>query len=990
MDTIDSEFVHVVGMIVEVMLVYFPSIGAVVRNQCCKALLTLWNLYSTHESLFTIWRHCVSRAIAFTLSDGSLQIKTSLLSATGTLKQEAYKEYLLFWNEILNTRSLMLENNIDPKSIEQFIDLMIDEIIHAVIAIPQKLDLSIKDTTMKSPIKHADAEYIFETQRTLQNSQSQLSDNEACAETDTFQIETKVVAVATHPKDHQVLINLVQFCKVFSLESLNIDFLNGCFDTDQTQQHALTVKMFSNYVAHVLRRMWAFKDDLLCSCLSLVLSAPFSILDISKMQDAMQTAFSMGTSYFPMAVVGLDALERWIKNSNVENDIIPRISYLAEFSPNRKVKVAALELLYSLILLMIGRIAFGLGHVSDTRCKFHDIFEKVFPCILRIAVDVEPISRSLFQPLLLQIIRWLSISENRKASETAVLFSLAWMQPQVIVLLNVILAANPLPSFCFILKNPTDDMDEDSKDYSDVSTIFIRIYHLLDHHEPHKRLGACMIVGKIKHILQFNTQAATMFTFEMLYHSLYALRISDRDEVSDETVVSAQKAVESIAHIIVTRVDLFKNVDDLRRLFPGLESSDLLSLIKWLFGQFGSVEYAFAQAYKNTMFDSLIYAAPNYLTDQFFLLFFKEIGDMIVLLEENGFSNFLIEMHMTSDIWALVEEPMFKILTLAVFNPAVLGLDLLTDSIPNSFDHTDIGMLLSIASGIDHLHELLNLHECQSFAHYRMQFRGLSLLTRTLWMSELSNIGALHPLQRGLESLVFYSVKTDPGIIEITQNFCLCVFQSMFTDLDVSKAQHFYHWFQPVLDQSFATNLMNMHHSSRNFGQASGSYGCIRNARLIIERTTDHVDAIQLLNKRNAIQYDTWLGFASIDKATENLSPLLFNRIVNIFFNDSRYLFDNSIMYNLRGNVVKDVLIPVLLGMSEAKLIAFFTKHVKSIMQSITSDVTLIMGDITQDLVIKALCFSLMEVAYLHIPQGAAPYIWKSDQRIRASVSGGE
>ncbi|XJO77166.1 hypothetical protein BDV3_001782 [Batrachochytrium dendrobatidis] len=1400
MDTIDSEFVHVVGMIVEVMLVYFPSIGAVVRNQCCKALLTfLWNLYSTHESLFTIWRHCVSRAIAFTLSDGSLQIKTSLLSATGTLKQEAYKEYLLFWNEILNTRSLMLENNIDPKSIEQFIDLMIDEIIHAVIAIPQKLDLSIKDTTMKSPIKHADAEYIFETQRTLQNSQSQLSDNEACAETDTFQIETKVVAVATHPKDHQVLINLVQFCKVFFLgkpkhrlsqwmlvfaetwikHSRKHPLISGYYnmftlclkicidtdffsDTDQTRQHALDCKkMFCNYVAHVLRRMWAFKDDLLCSCLSLVLSAPFSILDISKMQDAMQTAFSMGTSYFPMAVVGLDALERWIKNSNVESwqsvlshvlpslveylstspngtvqntsnshffskkfklgmgaiqrdkldssletstidhidlnkikrrvvlllgrigqynrllldgknfdvaiswnrekppllffdvpyretiariyfdDIIPRISYLAEFSPNRKVKVAALELLYSLILLMLGRIAFGLGHVSDTRCKFHDIFEKVFPCILRIAVDVEPISRSLFQPLLLQIIRWLSIPENRKASETAVLFFACMDAATSDSATQRDFGSKSIAEFLFhFLKNPTDDMDEDSKDYSDVSTIFIRIYHLLDHHEPHKRLGACMIVGKIKHILQFNTQAATMFTFEMLYHSLYALRISDRDEVSDETVVSAQKAVESIAYIIVTRVDLFKNVDDLRRLFPGLESSDLLSLIKWLFGQFGSVEYAFAQACrdlfirftnlisnKNTMFDSLIYASPNYLTDQLlspilqgnwrhdsalgrkwiqqlsvsldsftFLLKndllkpqlvtcqpmlinpllqfvnvcsrFQTLSDLrnithgdqsyvdviaLSVVKLFGLMNIVfslqgsIEMHMTSDIWALVEEPMFKILTLAVFNPAVLGLDLLTDSIPNSFDHTDIGvsirlesivestldvfyrrlpmenrvkMLLSIASGIDPLAlELLNLHECQSFAHYRMQFRGLSLLTRTLWMSELSNIGALHPLQRGLESLVFYSVKTDPGIIEITQNFlsvCLsistyrsfvCFNLLMFTDLDVSKkAQHFYHWFQPVLDQSFATKFDEYAPFIKEFW-ASPQVHMVVLGMLdsLLSAPTDHVDAIQLLNKVlpqciplleslfshrnheqtgiarlffnriNSISNDTVMNhpdflklmtaelaflletrfslaekrdtirhlarFASIDKATENLMTQCIENIIQIQFPVSpngikalegtdqylqyvavvenllqgiemhgsvliaKVLFshlcrdDNSIftykiqqgmnhmgthlsdvkaheftdmcmhiMYNLRGNVVKDVLIPVLLGMSEAKLIAFFTKHVKSIMQSITSDVTLIMGDITRDLVIKASCFSLMEVAYLHIP----------------------
>lgn len=54
---------------------------------------------------------------------------------------------------------------------------------------------------------------------------------------------------------------------------------------------------------------------------------------------------------------------------------------------------------------------------------FHKIYQKVFPALLRLAVDVDLVPQSLYRPLVSQLIHWLTISSQYENPETIALLS---------------------------------------------------------------------------------------------------------------------------------------------------------------------------------------------------------------------------------------------------------------------------------------------------------------------------------------------------------------------------------------------------------------------------------------------------------------------------------------------------------------------------------------------------------------------------------------
>lgn len=73
-----------------------------------------------------------------------------------------------------------------------------------------------------------------------------------------------------------------------------------------------TKSLFSKYIAEVLARLEQYKDDLLAACLHLVLSSPTALTDSNSVVSPIQLALKLGLGYFPLASVGLEAIERWM------------------------------------------------------------------------------------------------------------------------------------------------------------------------------------------------------------------------------------------------------------------------------------------------------------------------------------------------------------------------------------------------------------------------------------------------------------------------------------------------------------------------------------------------------------------------------------------------------------------------------------------------------------------------------------------------------
>jgi DNA-dependent protein kinase catalytic subunit len=82
---------------------------------------------------------------------------------------------------------------------------------------------------------------------------------------------------------------------------------------------------------------------------------------------------------------------------------------------DRQTKVAACELLHSIVLFMVG---------TNAKLKplpIYKLYEHVLPAILRLATDVELIARQLFEPMMLQLIHWFTRNQSYENVETMVL-----------------------------------------------------------------------------------------------------------------------------------------------------------------------------------------------------------------------------------------------------------------------------------------------------------------------------------------------------------------------------------------------------------------------------------------------------------------------------------------------------------------------------------------------------------------------------------------
>ena len=106
--------------------------------------------------------------------------------------------------------------------------------------------------------------------------------------------------------------------------------------------------------------------------------------------------------------------------------LLPRLSHLALHSRDRVLKISACEGIYGITVFLIGKSAQGpasnAGDFTRTESKYRSVFERLFPIILELAVDVEPVAQQLFHSLSFQMTRWYAKSQARELDTTLCLF----------------------------------------------------------------------------------------------------------------------------------------------------------------------------------------------------------------------------------------------------------------------------------------------------------------------------------------------------------------------------------------------------------------------------------------------------------------------------------------------------------------------------------------------------------------------------------------
>ncbi|KAL4240201.1 hypothetical protein ACF0H5_000995 [Mactra antiquata] len=269
------------------------------------------------------------------------------------VKKITYKDYIDTWIGLLDAPLIkdFAKADISLETRRQLSDVLYNEIVSSVIRMIDRLDLS---STFDQQTQEAEAG----------------PSTESNVDTGLTGADPLLGVQASRPKDFQIFINLVDFCKdllplkhynkfecwifpfthkLILLSSDNplasgfykllsvcmkiankVNFFKGInelekediktetMDIDITDHVGHTQKYFctillKKFLKEVLVRLKQYRDDLLASCLTFILSLPQEII-IDQMLDivpAIQVTLTIGLSYLPLALIAMDALEFW-------------------------------------------------------------------------------------------------------------------------------------------------------------------------------------------------------------------------------------------------------------------------------------------------------------------------------------------------------------------------------------------------------------------------------------------------------------------------------------------------------------------------------------------------------------------------------------------------------------------------------------------------------------------------------------------------------
>lgn len=226
------------------------------------------------------------------------------------------------------------------------------------------------------------------------------------------------------------------------------------------------------------------------------------------------------------------------------DSLFPRVLILAESSSNRQTKIAACELLHSLLLLII-----GLESRDTNMTKY---YEKALPVVLRLATDTEFVARQLFEPLIVQIIHWFtSPTETRrqKHSENAE-YLLEILTENVCAkgqsALRDLCARCIGEYVAWGIKHTPPDQSRSPKSLAGVQIRLLldRTFTLSRLYDPAKRLGAAITLQKIIVPLREDEGLASLFTLEIAHHALFSLRLAHSSGIEGNNIHNSTVANE--------------------------------------------------------------------------------------------------------------------------------------------------------------------------------------------------------------------------------------------------------------------------------------------------------------------------------------------------------------------------------------------------------------------------------------------------------------
>uniref|UniRef100_A0A452TWI8 DNA-dependent protein kinase catalytic subunit n=1 Tax=Ursus maritimus TaxID=29073 RepID=A0A452TWI8_URSMA len=733
LDTVPEVYTPVLEHLMVVQIDSFPQYSPKMQSVCCKAIVkvflalggkgpVLWNCISTvvHQGLIRICSKPV--ILQKGVESESEDYRASGEVRTGKWKVPTYKDYLDLFRSLLSCDQMMDSLLADEaflfvnSSLQNLNHLLYDEFVKSVLKIIEKLDLTLEKQNVGE----------HEVRSFWENTTFVLLIcfyREILPEKHVEFFEPWVHSFAYELILQSTRLPLISgFYKLLSVAMRNakkIKYFEGVGLKGQTQSPEDPEKyscfaLLTKFGKEVSVKMKQYKDELLASCLTFILSLPHDIieLDIRAYVPALQMAFKLGLSYTPLAEVGLNALEEWSvyickhviqphykdilpsldgylktsalsdetknnwevsalsraaqkgfnkvtlkhlkKTKNISSNealsleeirirvvqmlgflggqinknlltvassdemmkkcvawdrekrlsfavpfiemkpviyldvFLPRVTELALSASDRQTKVAACELLHSMVMFMLGK-ATQMPEGGQDFPPMYQLYKRTFPVLLRLACDVDQVTRQLYEPLVMQLIHWFTNNKKFESQDTVALLE---------KILDGIVDSvdSTLRDFCgrcireflkWSIKQTTPQQQEKSP--VNTKSLFKRLYSFALHPSAFKRLGASLAFNNIYREFREEESLVEEFVFEALVTYLESLALAHADEKSLGTIQQCCDAIDHLRRIIEKKHVSLNKVKKRRRPrgFPPAASLCLMDVVQWLVAHCG-------------------------------------------------------------------------------------------------------------------------------------------------------------------------------------------------------------------------------------------------------------------------------------------------------------------------------------------------------------------------------------------------------------------
>uniref|UniRef100_A0A8C4S1N9 DNA-dependent protein kinase catalytic subunit n=1 Tax=Erpetoichthys calabaricus TaxID=27687 RepID=A0A8C4S1N9_ERPCA len=267
---------------------------------------------------------------------------------------------------------------------------------------------------------------------------------------------------------------------------------------------------------------------------------------------------------------------------------LPHVAELALSTSDRQTKVAACELLHSILMYMLGKGS-QMPEGPSTVPPLYRLHKHIFPVLLRLACDVDQVTRQLYEPLVMQLIHWFTSNKKFESQDTV-----AMLEAILDGLVHPV--ESTLRDFCgqcvqeflkWSIKQTTPEQQKNSP--ANTKSLFKRLYSLALHPNAFKRLGAALAFNSIYKHFREEEALVDQFVFEVLVIYIESLALAHTDDKSLGTLQQCSDALKHLERIIKYKATSLNKASKRRipRGFAPDKPVCLMDVVLWLLEQCG-------------------------------------------------------------------------------------------------------------------------------------------------------------------------------------------------------------------------------------------------------------------------------------------------------------------------------------------------------------------------------------------------------------------